>query len=657
MRLPIKELDFCDALPTQEGQMRLESIPESSSLDSGEKKADGGVLQLETNPEVSFFSSMTAIQLENKSWSYCELSQRKKTVFAVQPFLCGTRYIEDQDGVHIRKKDGDLVQISNATIRLVEIQEEWLSDTKSKKKVVCQIYCEAWNGECRTLEVPLEEYKQVYQLLHKKYPDVLLAANGKEALEEYLTDVVANKLKTLPVSIRALWTGWIRIRGEARYLVGKDPFFDSYEIPAINPMDRENVFRSGTSFLSVGNDNLEINIIWIFSHISYSLFWLREGKTDFRSVLFVKGLTNNLKTSVVREISNVFDKNRDHAVIRIASTVASLQYQINMLRDQTIGLDDFSNSELRSKNKAVEAAEDVIRAIADGVFPTKMAMTSSDRVTRNAVRAGVIMTGEEELGLGLSSNYRTIVIPIKEGCFDGTALELFQENPNILREYFALYVQFLTENGEKLAAHCCEMFQMYRRYYSEKLQTRRLIDAAAGLNLITWFISQFALYCGVRVDEQSEECRAQCILELLQQNQKSSEVQKPEVRFLSGLMQSIGTGPKNGLARDEETYVLDESQFIGFLEKDEGLIWVRFESAWDLVVNYYRKQSEQWLTKPLTIKELLLKKDISVGKKAVDGNTGNEYVCKSKKEPRRRFLVLRKNMVEQVLNTEEDKNG
>ena len=135
------------------------------------------------------------------------------------------------------------------------------------------------------------------------------------------------------------------------------------------------------------------------------------------------------------------------------------------------------------------------------------------------------------------------------------------------------------------------------------------------------------------------------------------EVYDIEPKAFDALMQSIGTGPKNGLARDEETYVIDESQFIGFHEKDEDLIWVRFENAWDLVVNYYKKQSEQWLTKPLTIKELLLKKDISVGKKAVDGNTGNEYVCKSKKEPRRRFLVLRKNMVEQVLNTEEDKNG
>ena len=223
MKLPRIVIDFSEVLPIQEGQICLESIPEGPSPDSGEKKADSGVLQQEANPEVCFFNSMTVIPLDKESWGYCELPQRKNMVGPAPLFLSGKRYVEDQDGVHIKKKDGDLVQISNATVRVVKIERELQSETISKRKLLCQVECTAWDGESRTIEVPLEEYKQVYQLLHKRYPDVLLSANGKEALEEYLTDVVANKLDTLPESTSALWTGWISIQGEKQFLVGKDP--------------------------------------------------------------------------------------------------------------------------------------------------------------------------------------------------------------------------------------------------------------------------------------------------------------------------------------------------------------------------------------------------------------------------------------------------
>lgn len=42
-----------------------------------------------------------------------------------------------------------------------------------------------------------------------------------------------------------------------------------------------------------------------------------------------------------------------------------------MLQDQLVCLDDFSNTEVSSGKKALENAEDVIRAVGDGVFPLK----------------------------------------------------------------------------------------------------------------------------------------------------------------------------------------------------------------------------------------------------------------------------------------------
>lgn len=656
MNLPKGSLNFVEFMPKQSGEMHLEAVPGQLPTDASEVEQATLVLPKEGAINVSFFQSMRAIPLEDGTWArqVGTLLQSKQERLLNKGLLSGKKYIEDDEGLNLKRSNGETELISNATVRVIEVLEQWKTDKVFEELLHCEMRCKAWGDDVKHISVPIEQYKQIYQIIHQKYPEVLLTASGREAIEEYLTDIVKNGLKDLPRVVSTVTTGWMTRQGRTLFYIGTDAYYSGCEIPDVGSSNRYSLFKRGSSFLDIGKGNAAIGIIWLFAHVGYSLFWFRKGGVEFRSVLFLKGGTNLLKTSVAREISNVFDRNRNHAVIRIASTLASLQYNISMLLDQTVCLDDFSNSEEKSKNKAVEAAEDVIRAVGDGVFPTKMSMKNADCVARNVVRSGIILTGEEELGLGASSNYRTIMVPIVEGCFDGRVLTTFQKDQSIMRNYFALYVQFLVEHGDELASSCGKLFFQYRAYYEQELQTRRLIDAAAGLRLQADFILQFAAYCGVGEAEIVElmQLFERSILELLQQHQENSQKQKPEIRYLYALMQSIGTGPKNGLARDEETYVIDESQFIGFHEKDEGLMWVRFESAWDLVVSYYRKQGEQWLTKPLTIKELLLKKDISVGKKASDGNGGNEYVCKSKKPPRKRFLVLRKDAVEELLKEE-----
>ena len=656
MRLPIANLEVVDFVPKQSGEMQLEALPEQLPTDVSEVEPAMLVLPKEKGINVSFFQSMRAIPLEDGTWAsqVGSLLQSKQERLLGKAFLSGNKYIEDDKGLNLKRSNDETELVSSATIRLVEILEQWKTDKVFDELLHCEVRCKAWGDDIKHISVPIEQYKQIYQIIHQKYPDVLLAAAGREAIEEYLTDVVKNGLKDIPRVVSTTTTGWMTRQGRTQFYIGTDAFYSGFEIPDVRASDRYSLFKRGSSFLEIGKGNVAIGVTLLFAHIGYSLFWFRKGGVDFRSVLFLKGGTNLLKTSVARELSNVFDKNRDHAVIRIASTLASLQHNISMLRDQTVCLDDFSNSEARSKNKAVEAAEDVIRAVGDGVFPTKMSAKHADSVARNVVRAGIILTGEEELGLGASSNYRTIMVPIVEGCFDGGALTVFQKDPRIMRNYFALYVQFLEEHGDELSSNCSELFFQYRNYYEQKLQTRRLIDAAAGLRLQADFIFQFAAYCGVGDGEKAElmQLFERSILDLLQQHQENSKKQKPEVRFLYALMQSIGTSANNSLAQDEDTYAIDESRHIGFHDKAESLLWVRMESAWSIVEQYYKRQGEDWMTKMQTIKELLLKKGISDGKKMPDGEAGNEYLRRARKGSRKRMLVLHQDVVEELLKEE-----
>jgi|GEM_PF-1330564 len=657
MVLPIQKMKFDAFLAKPEGKPQLEAIPDVLPSVNDLAERIPFLSLADSRNCVSYLQPQRAIPSEDGNWVYQSNLKELAMPLGNIDYLAGNLYEESAEGLYYKKNREEAVLISNATIRISGSIENWQSEDVCEEKLICEIRCKVWDGNEKYIEVPKEQYKQVYRLIHKKYPEISLATIGTDAMEEYLTSVFQHKPKILETEIRAAMTGWATIRGETRYRIGSDSFYNSVKLPEIKDRNILPTFYEGISFLSIGRNNAAIATILLVAHIGYSLFWMRKGGMDFRSVLFIKGASNLLKTSVIKEVANVFDMNRDHATIRVASTLASLQYNVCMLRDGVICVDDFSNSEIKSKNKAVEAAEDIVRAVGDAIFCGKMSLKNNANVERNIVRSTVILTGEEELGLGLSSNLRTIVISVGQDTFDGEALSKFQENREIMRRYFALYIQFLTENGEELSKRCQKSLVQYRTYYATKLTVRRFVDAAVGLRVQTDFFRYFVDWCGVAEDEKTTltQLLEDSILEIMHQNQKKSVEKKPEIRFLYALMQSVGSTPNSGVADNEDVYCKDEAKYIGFYDTKSELIWLSMEEAWSTVKTYYRNQGEDWLVKQQTIKEILLKAGISKGRQAGDDQAGNEYLCRARKGARKRMLVLHQSIVEKLLKTEEEK--
>ena len=341
--------------------------------------------------------------------------------------------------------------------------------------------------------------------------------------------------------------------------------------------------------------------------------------------------------------------------MRLSSTKPSLQDYVEHLKDNLICLDDFSNTVGANNSDMIQNAEFIIRANGDGIFPAKMSVKDLSQIRNGMVRCGIVMTGEEEFGLGLSSLYRLIIVSIDEGTFDGNELLKYQRAPEILRLYFSLYIKFLSETGYFIINNADRIFQGYRKEYEQLLKTPRYIDAAASLRLQLDTLVNFAQYCGVNEDFIADyyERVSNAILTIMRANQNTSTVAKIEVRFLTALMQSIGTTKFNSLANNEEVYAANESNYVGFEDKIKRHIWIRVEEAFSMVEKYYYRQGQTWTTKPNTIKEELLIKGISVGK-LVEGSAGSEYLCRAKKGSRKRMLVLKKDMIEKILNESEE---
>ena len=240
-----------------------------------------------------------------------------------------------------------------------------------------------------------------------------------------------------------------------------------------------------------------------------------------------------------------------------------------------------------------------------------------------------------------------------KGTFDSQILSYYAENHGYLEKYFSLLIQFLTENGSTVVKQCSLRFSDYREFYKPKLKVPRFIDATATMAVMIDVIVEFGPYCGVgefgAMDLYRQRARL-AVESVMTDNLNSSKQSKPEIRFLYALTQSIGTSKYNGLAENETEYVADTSSYIGFREDEKKFIWLRFDDVYNMVVNYYKKQGEQFITSQKTIKELLLRKGISDGKLMPEGQRGNEYLRKSRKSPRKWFLVLKIDVVEKILD-------
>lgn len=85
-----------------------------------------------------------------------------------------------------------------------------------------------------------------------------------------------------------------------------------------------------------------------------------------------------------------------------------------------------------------------------------------------------------------------VEVQISEGSFDGEVLSTFQNNPELLRQYFALFVKFLENMGTEISHYAQTHIQKYRESAAKILTVRRYIDSAAGFHIVIDIIGKFA---------------------------------------------------------------------------------------------------------------------------------------------------------------------
>ena len=559
----------------------------------------------------------------------------------------GENFVETNAGI-FSLRDGEVdKKIMDANIKI--LRREQVISENSEKPVTTFLVCEVlvlWSGKISEIKVHENNFYNLFSEIRKKIPDLYLFNQNAEVWRQYLVEIYRRDIGQAVTKNIFERSGWHEINGTLTYDIGCDAFYQTVYLP---PVEDNNAytFEQAWNFLEVGKSGEVISAIWLLAHLAFSNYFFDKARCRFSSVLFVKGATGLLKTSAVKIVANPFDENRDNSTIRMTSTQASIANVMKLMSECLVIVDDFSNTELASKRKALENAEFVIRAVGDGIFPAKQEVKNFAKTVRESVTCTAILTGEDSLSLGRSSQLRIIEVEVNSETFDGRKLREFQKNPQIMSHYFSLFVKFLQENSATIVEYIHKKFFMYRDYFEEKFSIRRLSESTAILQIQIDILNDFARFCCQSHDRViwQQQVLSQNLLSVITKNQKIGQKANPTLKFLNALLQTLNT-EKAKIAENEEIFVNAEEKFVGFYEGNR--LWIRPNDAIQIVQKYYRNLGENFLPSFDEMKKKLLIEGFSEGVLPKNGS-GGEYVCRAKKGSRKRMLVLKMEVAEKAL--------
>lgn len=102
--------------------------------------------------------------------------------------LSGNYFIERNDGVYASNRGSANQRITNATVKIIGITKKINADDSISEILTCEIRCpDAWGTQTEILEVPSEEFKNVFAIIRKKFRDVFVLQSRSDVLEEYLS--------------------------------------------------------------------------------------------------------------------------------------------------------------------------------------------------------------------------------------------------------------------------------------------------------------------------------------------------------------------------------------------------------------------------------------------------------------------------------------
>ena len=202
------------------------------------------------------------------------------------------------------------------------------------------------------------------------------------------------------------------------------------------------------------------------------------------------------------------------------------------------------------------------------------------------------LTGEDDPELGNSTFLRMLTIEVERGTFDGKELEVFQGNRDLMRYYFALYIEFLRCNAGEVIQIIKRGRELYRDDSAVFTEEPRLRETAMCLLIQLDIVVAFGLWCGVEEAEMRNfrAVAAEHIEALIRDNTRKRNQTRADVLFVKAVWEQVTNGTRYNLAANGDEYHQNYvSSYIGFWDKDHDFVWLKPEDAMEAAQDYCKR--------------------------------------------------------------------
>lgn len=409
------------------------------------------------------------------------------------------------------------------------------------------------------------------------------------------------------------------------------------------PDERKVWLSKAWSVLEVGNPSVTIPML-TYGACAYldALFCDAGCPLDF--ALMVMGNTGFLKTTFCRVLYNVFEK-RQKQIHSIRGTAAAMRVLHQEAFDDVLVVDDFnlegSQQEIREKTKNFQA---LIRAYSDKTPREKYA--GNHQVTSYAIRGGLVITGETQVTGQLKSSELRYLRVVFSQRPDGKRLQAFQDNPEIMKHFWSEFIYYLEQNYHDWVQYFKDQFPSKRGLLAT-VPEPRLRDDYAHLLLawetLMWFLSSSNV---ISVEDRPKwtDYASKYFEALVRRQCADAQQEDPYIRYVKELWNLIGTG-KVSIARNLEIYVENLANYIGYAEREKGVLWVKADPLFAQVKAAFFERGEHLPLTPMEILRQLKEHNLT------SCNQGSTLMRASSKIPGRpRMVVLKVDACEAIVN-------
>lgn len=520
-------------------------------------------------------------------------------------------------------------------------------------RYTCIVESPKWDST-KEFEIDEKDLPQLFQRVHETYHETLLFQRGADAISEIISNVFEECKDKMETYRSYAKSGWYDEDGELCYRIGTHDHYKHWEIPNVASMEItcwHTIFLEGHAFLKVGRNGKEITILFLYSHMGYSLFFYRKAGYTIAFVLFMKGWTGSLKTSTTEELVNPFEPDINKRAIPLTdSSWARIRELLQLAQDAVALVDDFAKTNRKLSNDGTINIENIHRSIGNGKLPEKKRIGGVGNQSTD-IRTLVIETGEDSTELGMSSFMRVIVLNVDRNTFDGNVLELFQRNRSIMQFYFALYIEFLRSNAEHVIQIIQTGWEKYRPECKSITTEPRLVESAMCLRIQLDLTVEFGIWCGADSHEM-EKFRSESIehiASVVRDSDSESKQIRADVLFVKAIWKQITDGTKYHLADNGNDYHKNRtSSHIGFYDRENDFIWLKMEDAHVAAQDYCKKHGLFLSDSTQIIKQALFKHGI------LDKPEKGWVWRWTQGEDRGRFIRLRLSKIKEIMEQEDE---